>query len=119
MAGTLDSWPAQVVAAWVAASCAGQGVPVTITDPATVARVVALLGGPDGGAGGGQGEPAAAGTPGRHRPAAGRSESPDGLHPVRVQGAAAGRARADQGMVQHGGDDCGLPGQVQPVPRSA
>ena len=32
------------LAAWVTASCSAQGVPVKVTDPATVARVALLLG---------------------------------------------------------------------------
>lgn len=43
--------PAQV-RAWVAASCAAQGVAVVVTDPAVIADVVALLGDPVQGAGG-------------------------------------------------------------------
>ena len=37
------------VAAWVAASCQAQGVPVAVSDPEVVRRVVTLLGGPVGG----------------------------------------------------------------------
>ena len=40
----LSNVPAEVLAAWVAASCAGQGVPVKVTDPTVVRRVGALLG---------------------------------------------------------------------------
>ena len=34
------------VRAWVEASCAEQGVEVAVSDPATVVRIVVLLGGP-------------------------------------------------------------------------
>ncbi len=37
-------WPADLIAARVAKSCAEQGVPVTITDPLTIAKVATLLG---------------------------------------------------------------------------
>ena len=37
-------WPAELIAARVAKSCAEQGLPVTITDPLTIAKVATLLG---------------------------------------------------------------------------
>lgn len=64
MASTLDSWPSDVVASWVTASCAAQGVPVKIADPLTIARVRTLLGGADGAADGARGTASEAGTPG-------------------------------------------------------
>lgn len=33
--------------AWLAASCAAQGVPIVVSDPAVVAQVAALMGGRD------------------------------------------------------------------------
>jgi hypothetical protein len=94
------------VHAWVVRSCAEQGVPLLVTDVLVLERVRVLLTGTAGlGA-----RPASAGV---------RSESPDRLHAVGVQGAGAQNAGADDGVVQDGADDRGLPGQVQLVPRSA
>jgi len=39
----------EALAAWVAASCAAQGVPVHLTDPLVIQKVVALMGGAAGG----------------------------------------------------------------------
>lgn len=64
MPSTLDCWPADVVASWVTASCAAQGVPVKIADPLTVARVRTLLGGARGPADGARGTASEAGTRG-------------------------------------------------------
>lgn len=94
--------------AWVARSCAEQGVPLHVTDVLVLERVRVLLTGT-----------AAPGTPPALRPGPPRSESPDRLHPVRVQGAGAQDAGADDGVVQDGPDDGGLPGEVQLIPRSA
>jgi len=41
----LSHLSADEVAAWVAASCAAQGLPVKVTDPGVVRRVAVLLGG--------------------------------------------------------------------------
>lgn len=40
----MDGYSPQEVRAWVTASCDAQGLPVVVTDPATLARVAALLG---------------------------------------------------------------------------
>jgi len=70
------------VTGWVAASCAAQGVPVKVTDARVVAKVAVLLGA---------------------APPAG-SESPDGLDPAGVEGAAPGTA-GDDGVIEHGRHD--------------
>jgi len=46
--GPLSHLTPEQIAAWVTASCLAQGVPVKVTDPATVSTVRTLLGGPDG-----------------------------------------------------------------------
>jgi hypothetical protein len=103
---TADRLSEEQVHAWVARSCAEQGLPLHVTDVLVLGRVRVLLTGTAG--------------PGA-RPASARvrSEPPDRLHPVRVQGARAQQAGTDDGVVQEGADDRGLPGQVKLVPRSA
>lgn len=64
------------VAAWLAASCAEQGVQVVITDPHVLAKVAALLAPPATG-------PETARGPGRGRPRV-RSQPPDRPHPSGV-----------------------------------
>jgi len=96
------------VRAWVERSCAEQGVPLHVTDVLVLERVRVLLTGT-----------AAPSTPHARRASAPVSEPPDRLHPVRVKGAGTEDAGADDGVVEHGADDRGLPGQVQLVPRSA
>lgn len=61
------------VRAWVERSCAEQDIDVAVTDPATVARIVVLLGG--------------TGREGPGRDAADRAalQAPDRTHPVRVE----------------------------------
>lgn len=60
---------------WLEQSCARQGVPVLVTDPAVVARVGVLLGG-----GGAARTPAERASTARRR-----SESPNGDDPGRVE----------------------------------
>lgn len=83
------------VAAWLAASCAEQGVPVLITDSNVLAKVAALLA-----------PPVAAGRATARSASRGRSrvrsDPPDGPHSAGVQGAAAGLAGSDHGVVQDG-----------------
>ena len=98
------------VRAWLVASCAAQGVPVVVRDVVVLARVAVLV---SGAAVAGRGRVSA-----EHGPAD-RSQSPDGLHPVQVQGAGAGGAGADHGVVEQGPDDGDLPVQVQSGPLSA
>ena len=91
------------IRAWVEASCAQQGVPVAVTDPATVERIVVLLGG--------------TGREGPGRGAATRR----GLQPP-DRGDAVGAERfggspgADGGVVEDGGDDGALAVEVEPGP---
>ena len=99
------------VAAWVAASCAAQGLPVKVTDVATVSDVCVLLGG---------------GAPG-DRPARQRGrrpvravlEPPPGVDTAGIDGLGTGDAREDDGMVKDGGDDGVLADEIQPGPLSA
>jgi len=81
------------VAGWVAASCRAQGVPVKVTDARVVARVAVLFG--------------------AIAPAG--SESPDGLDPAGVEGAAPGAA-GDDGVIEHSGDDRVLAVEAEGVP---
>jgi len=83
------------VAAWVALSCAAQGVPVKVTDPGTVSAVRALLTAGDGQAG-------------RRR----RSEAPDGGHPIGVELMDARGPRSNDGVVKDGLNDGALARQV-------
>lgn len=50
----------RVLAAWLEASCAAQGVPVRVTDPGVLARVGVLMGGAPGTDGRGSGRSTAA-----------------------------------------------------------
>lgn len=77
----------EAVAAWVEASCADQGVPVKVTDPAALRRVSVLLGGR-----------AATGAPAPVRPA--DSEPPHGHDPGGVEPAAAGGLGVDHCVVE-------------------
>ena len=106
------------VRAWVARSCAAQGVPVQVSDALVIELVRVLLTGTAGPTKRTARPSSTAGLSavGALTPA---SEPPDRLHPVGVQAAGAEGAGADDGVVEHGPDDRGLPGQVQSVPRSA
>lgn len=103
------------VRAWVARSCAAQDLPVHVTDALVIERVRVLLTG--------TASPTRQANPSPTARSATAltvgSEPPDRLHPVGVQAASAQGTGADDGMVEHSPDDRGLPGQVQPVPRSA
>lgn len=99
---------ADELAEFVRRSCERQGVPEFVTDAAVVAGVVVLLG---GGSGGGEAKPAPA--------RAASSEPPDGFDSVGVEGLGAGGAGSDDGMVQDGGDDGGLSGEVEFGPSAA
>jgi hypothetical protein len=100
------------VAAWVAASCAAQGVPVKVTDPTVVRRVGTLLG---------------VVTPERRgrkrsgpRPSgAAASVAPHEGHAGGVQHLSAGLPGTDHHMVDDGFDDGLLPGQAEGLPISA
>ena len=101
----------QQVAAWVTTSCQAQGVPVKVSEARTVEQVRALLTGQAG-------RTAPARQRGRSAPA-GLSQPPDRPDPGGVEGLRSRRPRSDHGVIEHGPDDRGLPGQVQAGPRSA
>lgn len=87
------------LAAFVAASCERQGVPVKVSDSVVVGRVAALLG---AGRGGGGAKPAPA--------APARSELPHDLDSVRVERSGTGSAGADDDLIDDRPDDGGLAG---------
>jgi hypothetical protein len=100
------------LAAWVAASCAAQGLPVQMTDPATVNQVRVLMG---GGSTGARAHARSAST----NPAGGRLHLPAGIDSAGVEGARSERAGLDDGVIEDRADDRGLPRQVQSGPLSA
>ncbi len=108
----VNDLPADRLAAWVESSCAAQGVPARVTDPLVVSRVLVLLGGAAAG-------PRAHARSASTRPDADWSQPPDGLHPVRGQGAGSLDTRSDDGVVEDRGDDGVLPGEVEGRPMSA
>jgi len=89
----------QLLAAWVTASCAAQGVPVFVSDSGVLTRVRTLIGA-DGAERGGSAvaEPRAARRPLQHP----HWLNATGVEPV------PGR-REDRGVVEDGSDDRGLP----------
>jgi hypothetical protein len=97
---------ADVIRAWVDASCAEAGLPEKVTDGTVVARVAALLGV----------APPAGGTPGRPPPV---SEFPDGGEAAGVEAVEAAPPGMDDHVVEDGGDDRVLPGQGEGVPEAA
>ncbi len=97
--------------AWVVASCAAQGVPLHVTDPRVLEQVRVLLTG-------GAGSPAQARQRERGGPAR-RSQPPDDLEPVGVQGAGAAGAGAHQNVIDDGFDDGDLASEVEGLPRGA
>jgi hypothetical protein len=101
---TADRLSEKQVHAWVAQSCADQGLPLLITDVLVLERVRVLL----------TGTASARGPHTLGSLSAPPSEPPDRLHAVRVQ-----RARTEDAETDHGADDRRVPGQVQPVPRTA
>ena len=96
------------LAEFVRRSCERQGVPEFVTDAGVIAGVVVLL---VGGTAGGEAKPAPA------RPAA--SEPPDGGDSVWVEASGVGGAGSDDGVVEHGGHDGGLSGEVEFGPSAA
>lgn len=96
------------LAAWVAASCERQGVPVRVTDAGIVSRLVVLL---DGGPPAQRAKRAADGPP--------PSELPDDLDPAGVKTASSGGAGSDNHSVHDGVDDGGLAGEVEGFPLGA
>jgi hypothetical protein len=81
------------VAAWLAASCAEQGLSVVVTDPHVLADVAALLAT--------RAVPGSARSAGRGRPVV-PSDPPDGPDSAGVQGSTAGLAGIDDGVVEDG-----------------
>lgn len=100
----------QELAAWVARSCEAQGVAVQVSDPATIAAVVVLLRG--GAAGRSRAQRGSTGGPPGSQP-------PKGPYPVGVEAAAGNLGLVDDGVVQDGLDDGGLPGEVEGGPLGA
>jgi hypothetical protein len=99
----------EAVAAWVAASCERQGVPVKITDARVIGHVASLLS--DGRARPGrQAERRRAAPPPDSQP-------PDRLDSSRIEGVASGRR--DHRVVEHSADDGVLSGEVEIRPLSA
>lgn len=92
------------VAAWVQRTCAEQGVPVYVSDPATIAQVVTLLRG-------GTTERTRAQRGSTGRPA--RSDSPDGPDSVGIERSPGDLGFIDDGVIEHRLHDGDLPGQVE------
>jgi hypothetical protein len=114
-----QSFTAEEVKRWVEASCAAQGVPVKVSDALVVRRIGMLLGaGSDAvgraDAGRAQAAPAAS-TPRADRPArtAGDLQSPDRPNALPVETAGTQHAGSDDGVVEHGPDDGGLPVEIE------
>lgn len=118
-----QNFTAEEVENWVRASCLAQGVPVKVADPVLVGRVGALLGVGPGGRVAADGRRAASEASAPR--AAATADRGDGLqlpgrsHPCGVQRPGAGLARADDGVVEQGGDDRDLPVEVERIPRPA
>ena len=96
------------LAAFVRRSCAAQGVEVFVTDAGVMDRVGALLGAATAGSGHSAAEGGAV-----------SSESPDDLGPVGVEGLGTGGSGSDHDVVNDGGDDGGLAGEVEVRPPAA
>ena len=109
----LSHLSAEELAAWVEASCASQGVPVKVTDPMVVRRVGTLLGASGAGVRGRK--RSGTRTPAPEVP----SVSPGDLHAGGVEEVDTGGAGSDGGLVDQGGDDGVLPGQVEVRPGAA
>jgi hypothetical protein len=84
--------------AWVEESCAAQGLPLRVADPAVLAAVAGLLGVAPGGSRVAASSPAS-------------SDPPDGGETARVELVVAAPSGADNDVVEDGGDDRVLPGQ--------
>jgi hypothetical protein len=106
----LSHVPPDELAAWVAASCAEQGIPVRISDPLVVRQVAVLMG---RSAGGSRARPRSA----RPAPADEQaSVSPDRLNPANVQAPSPAHTRSDHHMVEDCPDDGLLSRQLQRAP---
>lgn len=93
--------------AWVLASCERHGVASKVTDPLVIASVAVLLS--DG----------AARQSAKRGRAPRRSDTPDGVDPVRIQTAGTGSARKDDGVIEQRPHDGVLPVEVERGPLSA
>lgn len=101
------------LAAWVASSCAAQGVPVKVTDPTVVRRVGTLR----GAAGAGPRVRKRSGTRG---PAPGvRSVSPGDGDAASFEHVDPGGSGSNRDVVDQGSDDGVLPRQVEVRPGAA
>jgi hypothetical protein len=86
---TRDGVPVEVIKVWVERSCAAQGLPVTVTDPAVLRQVGVLLG---------------------------RSRPPAHLDAVGVEAGPALDGGVDGDVVDEGADDGVLAGDREAVP---
>jgi hypothetical protein len=108
----LSHLSAEQVAAWVAASCGAQGVPVRVSDPVVVRQVGVLLGAAPAGS---RAHPRSGST----RDRGVRSVAPDDGHAGRVQGSNSGGAGRDVDVVDDRFDDGVLPRQREVGPGAA
>jgi hypothetical protein len=119
----LSGVPAEVLAQWVAGSCAAQGLPVKVTDPTVVRRVGALLGAGATGVPGrkrsGTGDPAGAAPVVLSRGRGVGSVAPGDADAVEVEAGGASRARSDGDVVDEGVHDRDLARQVECSPGAA
>ncbi len=97
----------EALESWVAESCRAQGVPLKVTDPRTVAKVLTLL----------NGRPDRSG-PARPGRTDGRSKAPDQAHPFGVEASGAGSAGPNDGMVEDRVNDGALLVEIEACPLS-
>jgi len=95
---------------WVTRSCLAQGIPVKVTDGRVLDRVRTLLGGKPGGPERGA---STVGAPGA------RSEAPHGVDSIGIESGRSRRTREHGGVIQHGGDNGHLAGEIERAPLSA
>ena len=100
----------EALASWVEASCERQCLPSKITDSRTIAQVTTLLGGKPGGPERGA---STVGAPGA------RSEAPHGVDSIGIESGRSRRTREHGGVIQHGGDNGHLAGEIERAPLSA
>jgi hypothetical protein len=109
----LSHVPEDELSAWVERTCAEQGVVVGISDPVTVGKVVALLGGAVA-ASRAQARSASTGPT-----AALLQMTPDRLNPFDIKASRTGGAGEHDGVLDDGTDDGVLPVEVEVRPLSA
>ncbi|MCU1677355.1 MAG: hypothetical protein JWM93_2113 [Frankiales bacterium] len=100
------------LARFVQQSCAAQGVPVHVSDIAVLRRVATLLGGAPA-------EPRARARSAAAGPAGAPSQTPDGVHAVRVEALCASGAGSDDGVIEDGADNRVLALQGERLPLGA